>query len=268
MEDMYTLRCGSAPLLISVPHHGRAIPEDLLPRLQPEARGAPDTDWWMAELYGPLAEALDASLLVPRWSRYVIDLNRPPDDASLYPGQNTTGLCPTVQFSGRSIYLHGEEPTAGEIDARRSRYWQPYHDALETELVRLRAMHPRVLLWEGHSIRSELPFLFEGRLPELNIGTVNGQSCQLGVQASLEQTLRGQSDFSWVINGRFKGGYITRHHGRPEAGVDAVQLEIAQRAYMMEPAGGFDADLAAPLQRVVGSLMSAAISGNGWKTSV
>jgi N-formylglutamate deformylase len=260
MSDVFTLRRGRAPLLISLPHHGAAIPPELAGRMLPAARRAPDTDWWMAELYGPLAEALDASLLVPRWSRYVIDLNRPPDDASLYPGQNTTGLCPVVQFSGEPIYRAGEAPVAEEIAARRTRYWQPYHDALAVELDRLRGLHPQVLLWEGHSIRSVVPFLFEGRLPDLNLGTAAGASCAPAVEAALTATLAAQSTFSWVANGRFKGGYITRRYGQPAQGVHAVQLETAQAAYMAEPDGPWDPDRGAPLQRQIEQLLTAALA--------
>jgi N-formylglutamate deformylase len=260
MSEIFTLRRGRAPLLISLPHDGSAIPAALAARMTAAARRAPDTDWWMAELYGPLAEALDASLLVPRWSRYVIDLNRPPDDTSLYPGQNTTGLCPLVQFSGEPLYLDGQAPAAEDIAERRAQYWQPYHDALTAELARLRQQHPAVLLWEGHSIRSEVPFLFDGRLPDLNLGTAAGASCGATLEAALEAALTAQSRFSWVLNGRFKGGYITRHYGRPGQGVHAVQLETAQAAYMVEPLGAWEPERAAPLQAQVKQLLTAVLA--------
>lgn len=256
---IFTLRCGRAPLLISVPHDGAHLPHELAARMTPEARRAPDTDWWMSSLYRPIAEALDASLIVPTHSRYVVDLNRPPDDAALYPGQNTTGLCPTVRFSGDPVYLDGQGPGSAEVAARVERYWRPYHAALSAELDRLRARHGRVLLWEGHSIASTLPFLFDGELPELNVGTATGASCRPEIEAALSAALAAQSRFSWVLNGRFKGGYITRHYGRPGDGVDAVQLETAQRAYMREPGGGFEVERAAPLQAVVGGLIEAAL---------
>lgn len=257
---LFTLRRGRAPLLVSVPHDGAHIPADLAERMTPQARRAPDTDWWMSRLYRPIAEALDASLIVPTHSRYVIDLNRPPDDASLYPGQNTTGLCPTVRFDGGPVYLEARAPDAAEIAARVERFWRPYHDALAAELARIRDLHGRVLLWEGHSIASTLPFLFDGELPELNVGTVGGASCRPGTDAALQAALARQSRFSWVLNGRFKGGYITRHYGRPAAGVEAVQLETAQRAYMREPDGGFEPERAAPLQAQVRVLIEAALS--------
>jgi N-formylglutamate deformylase len=258
--DRFTLRQGRAPLLISVPHDGAHIPAELAARMTPEARRAPDTDWWMSKLYGPIAEALDASLIVPTLSRYVVDLNRPPDDVSLYPGQNTTGLCPLVRFSGDGVYLDGQGPDGAEIAARVERWWRPYHEALAGELRRLRGRHGRVLLWEGHSIASTVPFLFDGELPELNVGTAAGASCRPGTEAALQAALAAQSRFSWVLNGRFKGGYITRHYGRPDEGIEAVQLETAQRAYMAEPDGGFEPTRAAPLQAHVRALIEAALA--------
>ena len=275
--DLFTLRRGRAPLLISVPHDGAHIPAGFAARMTPEARHAPDTDWWMSKLYGPIAGALDASLIVPTHSRYVVDLNRPPDDASLYPGQNTTGLCPTVRFDGGAVYVDGQAPDAAEIAGRVERYWRPYHEALAAELERLRGLHGRVLLWEGHSIASNLPFLFEGELPELNLGTVGGASCRPATEAALVAVLEAADRaaagpsrrFGWVLNGRFKGGFITRQYGRPADRVEAVQLETAQRAYMVEAGdgrgpGGFDPGRAAPLQAQVRALIEAALGSMGW----
>ncbi|MFN9966625.1 MAG: N-formylglutamate deformylase [Lysobacteraceae bacterium] len=251
----FTLRRGRSPLLISVPHDGSHIPSALAARMTPEARRAPDTDWRMSRLYGPVAEALGASLLLPACSRYVVDLNRPPDDVSLYPGQNTTGLCPTTRFDGGPVYLGGEAPGQDEIAGRVERWWRPYHDALGGELADLRARHGRALLWDGHSIASRLPWLFDGELPELNLGTAEGRSCRPGTEATVVGTLTAQSRFSWVANGRFKGGHITRHYGRPADGVEALQLETAQRAYMAEPGGAFEAARAAPLQTLLVDLL-------------
>jgi N-formylglutamate deformylase len=261
--DLFTLRRGRAPLLISVPHDGAHIPPELAARMTPEAHRAPDTDWWMSKLYGPIAEALDASLIVPTHSRYVIDLNRPPDDVSLYPGQNTTGLCPLVRFSGDPVYLDGQGPDRDEIAGRVARYWRLYHEALAAELARLRDLHGRVLLWEGHSIASAVPFLFDGELPELNVGTAAGTSCREATEAALVAALAAQSGFSWVLNGRFKGGFITRHYGRPGDGIEAVQLETAQRAYMVEPDGAFEPERAAALQGQVQALIEAALARGG-----
>lgn len=256
MSDTYTLHRGTAPLLVSLPHDGSEIPPELASRMTAGACRAPDTDWHVSRLYA-FAKELGASLLVPRHSRYVVDLNRPPDDTSLYPGQNTTGLCPVVQFSGEPVYRDGALPDAAEIDARVARYWRPYHAALEGELQRLRAMHGRVVLWEGHSIRGECPFLFEGRLPDLNLGTADGRSCSPALQARLVDVLRAQSRYDWVVNGRFKGGYITRHYGDPAQGIDAVQLEMSQRIYMDEGSFAWDEARAAQAQVMLRNLLEA-----------
>lgn len=254
-----TLHRGTAPLLISLPHDGSDIPDALAARMTPEARRAPDTDWHVSRLYA-FARDLGASLLVPRHSRYVVDLNRPPDDVSLYPGQNTTGLCPVVRFSGDPVYLPGQDPSPDEIARRVETYWRPYHDALRDELERLRAVHGRVLLWEGHSIRGTCPFLFEGRLPDLNLGTAGGASCAPATQARLEAILAAQTGFDWVANGRFKGGYITRHYGDPANGVEAVQLEISQRIYMDEDGFAWDEARAARTQAVLRALLDAGLA--------
>ena len=258
--DTYTLHRGTAPLLVSLPHDGSAIPDDIAARMTDDARRAPDTDWHVSKLYD-FARGLGASILVPRYSRYVVDLNRPPDDTSLYPGQNTTGLCPAVQFSGAPVYRDGESPDAAEIASRVERYWRPYHDALRAELDRLHAVHGRAVLWEGHSIRgSDLPFLFEGRLPDLNLGTATGTSCSPALQSRLESVLGSQDDYDWVANGRFKGGHITRNYGDPARGIDAVQLEISQRCYMDENSFGYDETKAGGLQVVLHRLLHAAVS--------
>lgn len=254
-----TLHRGTEPLLISLPHDGSDIPDALAARMTPEARRAPDTDWHVSRLYA-FARDLGASLLVPRHSRYVIDLNRPPDDVSLYPGQNTTGLCPVVRFSGDPVYLPGQDPSPDEIARRVETYWRPYHDALRDELERLRAVHGRVLLWEGHSIRGTCPFLFEGRLPDLNLGTAGGASCAPATQVRLEAVLAAQTGFDWVANGRFKGGYITRHYGDPANGVEAVQLEISQRIYMHEDSFAWDEARAARTQAVLRALLDAGLA--------
>ena len=259
MSYACTLHRGRAPLLVSLPHDGTELPPDIAARMTDAARAVPDTDWHVSRLYA-FARELGASILVPRYSRYVVDLNRPPDDTSLYPGQNTTGLCPTRRFSGDPVYLAGQEPSAGEVRERVERYWRPYHDALRDELERLRAAHGRVVLWEGHSIRgSGLPFLFEGRLPDLNLGTANGASCSPRLQARLEAVLSAQTGYDWVANGRFKGGHITRHYGDPVRGIDAVQMETSQRNYMDEDSFEYDQGKAARLQVVLRNLIEAAM---------
>lgn len=258
-DAIFDLHRGTAPLLVSLPHDGSRIPGELAARMTPEARRAPDTDWHVSRLYA-FALELGASVLVPRYSRYVVDLNRPEDDTSLYPGQNTTGLCPAVRFSGDPVYLEGQGPDAAEVAARVDRYWRPYHAALRGEIARLRATHGRLVLWEGHSIRGELPFLFEGRLPDLNLGTAGGASCSPALQARLEAVLSAQADYDWVANGRFKGGYITRQYGDPAGGVDAVQLEISQRNYMREDDSfEWDGEQASRLRPVLRALLETAL---------
>ena len=252
--SIFTLHRGTAPLLVSLPHDGIEVPDDIDRRLTPEARKVPDTDWWVSRLYA-FAKELGASVLVPRYSRYVIDLNRPPDDVSLYPGQNTTGLCPIVRFSGDPVYTGGDEPDAAEIARRVHIYWRPYHDALQGELRRLREAHGRAVLWEGHSIRGEVPFLFEGSLPDFNLGTAGGASCRPQLQHRLEAVLQAHGDYSHVVNGRFKGGYITRHYADVGNDIDAVQLELAQRTYMDEQRAEWDDEKAQRLQRVLQALL-------------
>ena len=256
--DVFTLHRGTAPLLLSLPHDGSEIPPNLAARMTDAARRAPDTDWHVSRLYD-FARALGASVLVPRFSRYVVDLNRPPDDASLYPGQNTTGLCPAVRFCGEPVYLEGSEPDIAEVRARVDTYWRPYHQALGGELSRIRAAHGRAVLWEGHSIRGEVPFLFEGRLPDLNLGTAGGASCTPALQSRLEAVLAAQDEYDWVANGRFKGGYITRHYGDPAGGVEAVQMETSQRTYMDEASQEYDPARAAQLQPLLRRLLEATL---------
>ena len=259
-DDIVTLHRGNTPLLVSLPHDGSAIPDALQARMTPVARGAPDTDWHVSRLYD-FARDLGASILVPKYSRYVIDLNRGEDDTSLYPGQNTTGLVPLVRFTGEPVYLPGAEPDAAEVASRIERYWRPYHAALRGELDRIRAAHGRAVLWDGHSIRgSGLPFLFEGRLPDLNLGTANGNSCSPALQARMEAVLAAQDAYDWVANGRFKGGHITRHYGAPANGVDAVQLELSQRSYMDEDSFEYDETKASRLQLLLHGLLAAALA--------
>ena len=256
--DICSLHRGTVPLLISLPHDGEELPSDVLARLTPDARRLPDTDWHVGQLYD-FARELGASILRPRYSRYLVDLNRPPDDLSLYPGQNTTGLCPTIQFDGQPLYLDGQAPTPAEVAQRVERYWRPYHEALRGELARLRDQHGRAVLWDGHSIRSEVPYLFEGRLPDFNLGTAGGSSCTPALQQKLEAVLAGQRDYSWIANGRFKGGHITRHYGRAQDGIEAVQLELAQCNYMDEDSFAWDATRAAPTQALIRRLLEATL---------
>ncbi len=224
-EATCTLHRGTSPLLVSLPHAGQSIPAELRPQLVERALGVEDTDWHLDRLYG-FARDLGASLIVPHHSRYVIDLNRPPEDAPMYPGANNTELVPTRFFSGEPLYRAGMAPDAAEIARRRETYWAPYHAALQAELGRLRDLHGHAVLFDGHSIKSQLPWLFDGTLPDLNLGTAGGTSCAPALRDAAATVLAAQSRCTHVVDGRFKGGYITRHYGRPEQRVHALQLKI------------------------------------------
>jgi N-formylglutamate deformylase len=232
-EPVFTLHPGTTPVLLSLPHVGTVIPADQQARYVERALAVEDTDWHLERLY-EFVRPRGVGMIVPRYSRYLIDLNRPPDDTPMYPGANNTELCPTRFFTGDPLYRPGCDPDAAEVVRRREAYWRPYHDALAVELSRLKQRHGFAMLYDGHSIRSELPWLFPGRLPDLNLGTADGCSCAGSLRAALAAVLAGQSRHTSVTDGRFKGGHITRHHGRPAEGVHAVQMEMVQRAYMNE----------------------------------
>ena len=229
----FTLHRGHTPLLISMPHVGTHLPDALKPRLVERAWQVEDTDWHLERLYA-FAKGLGASCIVPVESRIVIDLNRGSDNQPMYPGRNNTELCPTRFFSGDPIYREGCAPDDAEIRERVARHWQPYHDALAAELQRLRTAHGHAVLFDAHSIKGELPWLFEGQLPDLNLGTVEGRSCDASLRAAVHAVFERQDRYTHVLDGRFRGGHITRHFGRPHEGVHAVQLEMAWRAYMEE----------------------------------
>ncbi|MBK8526351.1 MAG: N-formylglutamate deformylase [Rubrivivax sp.] len=232
-DDIYTLIRGHRPLLISLPHVGTLIPETLRGRLVDRALAVEDTDWFLDRLYGFAAD-LGASMLVSRHSRFVVDLNRPSDNRPMYAGSNNTELCPTRFFTGDPIYRDGQAPDETEVRRRVATYWQPYHDALAAELARLQAQHGHAVLFDGHSIKSVLPWLFDGTLPHMNLGTVSGTACAASLSARVAAVFATQSTYSHVLDGRFKGGHITRQYGRPADGVHAVQLEMCWRAYMDE----------------------------------
>jgi N-formylglutamate deformylase len=233
MTDVVTLHRGHTPLLISMPHVGTVIPTDQQHRYTTRALAVEDTDWFLDQVYA-FARELGATLIIPRYSRYVIDLNRSSDNAPMYPGQNNTELCPTRHFSGDPLYRDGGAPDAAEIARRTAQYWLPYHDTLRSEVASIRSAHGHAVLFDAHSIRSELPWLFDGQLPHLSVGTAGGASCAPAVCDAVMRALASPSAFTHVLDGRFKGGHITRHYGRPDDGVHAIQLEMAWRAYMDE----------------------------------
>ena len=246
---------GDTALLISMPHSGTHVPGELAERMTPAAREVPDTDWFIPELYDFHGE-IGAGVVRATHSRYVVDLNRPADGAPLYPGQRETTVCPTESFDGEPLYLHGEDPAPAEIETRLARYWRPYHDELERRIAATVQRHGRCLLWDAHSIHSRVPALFEGRLPDLNVGTADGRSAGPALVARIAGFIAEQRRFDFVVNGRFKGGFITRHYGRPGDGVDAVQLEIAQAAYLQEERlPSFDAARARPLAQLLRDLL-------------
>lgn len=232
---VFTLTRGTVPLLVSIPHCGENLPESFAAQMTPAARQVADTDWHLPRLYD-FVLAMGGSMLRANYSRYVIDLNRPSTGESLYPGQTTTGLCPAETFRGEPVYAEGfGAPDAAETARRVDQYWKPYHEALQAEIDRLRGLHGQVLVWEAHSIAGLLPRLFDGELPGLNVGTFAGASCAPAIrEAVVSATASGP--FTWVADGRFKGGFITRHYGRPGDGVHTVQLEMAQKLYMDEAA--------------------------------
>ena len=255
MNPVYTLQRGMTPLLVSLPHAGTHIPPDIAARLLPRALQAEDTDWFLDKLYA-FATEMGASVLVPRHSRYVIDLNRPSDNQPMYAGANNTELCPTRFFTGDALYREGMAPSDAEVQQRVATYWQPYHDALRDELLRLKSEHGHAVLFDGHSIKSELPWLFDGKLPDLNLGTASGAACAPSLREALAGLLQAQTRFTVAVDGRFKGGHITRHYGQPSQGVHAVQLEKCWSTYMREtPPYEWDAATAARVQPLLRQLL-------------
>lgn len=253
MIDVFSFREGDAPLLISVPHDGRELPDTIRERMTPEGLALPDTDWHVAKLYDFVRE-LGASMLVANYSRYVVDLNRPATDDAMYKGQVATGLCPTQTFAGEDIYVGGDVDV-DEMASRVGTYWRPYHEKIEQEIARMLARHGFALLWDAHSIAGVVPRLFDGELPALNIGTNSGASCAPHIERAVVEAGEA-SPYKTVVNGRFKGGYITRHYGDPGNNIHALQLEISQRTYMDENTGVFDDALAGQLRETLQQLIS------------
>lgn len=261
------IRRGQAPLVLSLPHVGTALHEDIEARLVSLWLARKDADWWIDQLYD-FASEMDATVIRAHWSRTVIDLNRDPTGVSLYPGQATTALCPVETFDGEPLYRPGQEPDAKEIEARTATFYRPYHDALAEEISRLRKEHRRVVVYDCHSIRSVIPRLFAGKLPVFNLGTNGGTSADAGLIKRVADVIAG-SGRSHVVDGRFKGGYITRHYGQPEKGVHALQMELACRGYIRESLGpvsqanwpiSFDPTFAAPTRETLRAVLDACLA--------
>lgn len=256
--EPFQFDAGTGPLLVSMPHVGTHLPEVIDQKLTVAARGVPDTDWHVHRLYDFLGD-LGAGVLSATHSRYVIDLNRAPDDKPLYAGASNTELCPTTTFDEEPVYEPGQAPDEAEIAARLERFWQPYHHRLRSELQTIKARNGIAVLWDAHSIRSRVPRFFSGRLPDLNFGTGGGATASSDLLTSLERTA-ASSGRSVAVNGRFKGGYITRTYGDPGADIHAVQLELSQKTYMDEaPPYGFREDLAAGIRPILRGLLEAVV---------
>ena len=258
MIEVHVVREGSSPLLISVPHDGRQLPDFIEQRMTTAGRDIPDTDWHVAKLY-EFADDLGATVLAANYSRYVVDLNRPPDDAALYKGQIATGICPQQTFAGDDIYVDGAAVDTSEQSERVHTFWQPYHSYIEAKLLTLKEAYGYALLWDAHSIPSEVPRLFDGELPVLNVGTNDTMSCAETIADDVFDVATS-SDYDTVMNDRFKGGYITRNYGNPQNNVHAIQLEIAQRAYMGEKSREFDAAKAEKLRDTLRSMIETYIA--------
>lgn len=226
------IKQGTSPVVLGFPHTGTMVPRGIMTCLNDNGNNLTDTDWHIHKLYDDLlADLTTVRTLI---HRYAIDVNRSPEDQSLYPGKNTTGLCPTTDFDGKPIYLVDKEPDQSQIQCRQIEFHQPYHDALQTELDRVKDIFGFVILFDCHSIRSKIPFLFEATLPDFNIGTNTGTTCDLDIEATVVDICDNADNYSHILNGRFKGGWTTRHYGRPEINQHVVQMELAQSTYMQE----------------------------------
>jgi formiminoglutamase len=266
MAGWLEIHRGDAPLIVSFPHAGTEIPAGIEARLASPWLGRKDADWWIHQLYD-FAQDFGATTVRTTVSRTVIDVNRDPSGASLYPGQATTGLCPATSFDGEPLYQPGQHPDEDEIARRREEFFDPYHRGIFDQISRLRARHAKIVLYDAHSIRSLIPRLFDGQLPNFNIGTNGGSSCDPALTASVEAVCDG-TEFTRITNGRFKGGWTTRHYGRPGEGVHAIQMELACRGYMDEPLDPptsanwptrYDPTRAAGMQAVLTRILAACI---------
>jgi len=247
---------GDSPLILSLPHSGTFVPEDIKSRFTDVGLKLPDTDWHVDRLYQGFAAANNATVIKANYSRYVADMNRPPNDKSLYPGQIKMSICSEETFDGREIYQDGLAPDENEIAQRVQQYWQPYHDEITKQIARIKSKYGHAILYDCHSIRQTVPRLFEGNLPDLNLGTANGKSCSMQIENAALSAAQN-SAYSSVLNGRFIGGYITRNYGDPENHVHAFQMEIAQVNYMDEDSFAYDEAKAAQLIPVLENVLHA-----------
>ena len=249
----FNFKAGSLPVLVSFPHNSSIIPASILNAMTSAGQSSADTDWFLDRLYD-LPELENAHKLIAGFSRYVVDLNRPADNQSLYPGQTTTGLIPETRFDGEPIYLEAA-PGTDEINQRIEQIWRPYHQQLASTLNEIRKQFGFAVLIEAHSIKSHVPMLFEGRLPDFNVGTNHGNSCEHDLQNQIVSVLENQGDYSHVVNGRFIGGYITRHFGKPDAQIHAIQFELSQDTYLDEESAQWHDEKAAQVQQVFRDIM-------------
>jgi len=256
--DIVSVTRGSSPLVLSMPHPGTGLPAEVAAQLNARGKLVEDTDWHMRQLYG-FAERFQPTVVEAQLSRFVIDLNRDPAGVSLYPGQATTELVPTTTFDGAPVW--NTDPDEAEIARRRAAYFQPYHDALAAEIAHAKAQYGFCLLWDCHSIKSVIPRLFPGTLPTLNLGTNSGASAEPAIEAAATAAMAGGA-FTNVVNGRFKGGWITRHYGQPAEHVHALQMEIALSAYLEDEAApwAFAPGKAASLQATLSAMIEAALA--------
>ena len=228
--SVFELKQGSSPVILGFPHTGTDVPADVWERMNDNGRMLADTDWHIERLYDGLLP--NATTVRANFHRYVIDANRDPDGVSLYPGQNTTGIVPETDFDGKAIWKDGEAPTEADIAYRLANFHAPYHAALAAEIERVKAIHGVAILYDCHSIRSLIPFLFEGRLPDFNVGTDMGRTCDKAIETATFEACAAAEGYTSILNGRFKGGWTTRHYGKPETGVHAIQMELAQVSHL------------------------------------
>lgn len=246
---------GASPLILGMPHVGQYLPDDIKARLNPLGQRIDDTDWWIDQLYDGLLD--NPTVVKATFSRYVADANRAATDESLYPGQNSTGVCSPVTFDGKPIYLPGEEPDEAEVAERIVKFHAPYHDALAEQIERVKSKHGVCVLYDCHSIRSNIPYLFDGELPVFNIGTNAGSTCHESIERAVVEVCKSQSTYPYALNGRFKGGWTTRHYGHPEQDVHVIQMELGQRAYMDEaPPWNYRSDLAEQVRPFLKTILS------------